>query len=260
MSAQLTRPVLKSLKSAIRRGAGRFGYEIVRRGRASPPHYLAADPAYRPIIEAVRPYTMTSYERIGAVIDAARHISRRGVAGAVVECGVWRGGSIMAAAMALQQEGDLRDLYLFDTFAGMTAPTEADVSVRGENARERFSAGDHGADQTWCYASLEDVQRNLAQLGYPAGKIHFVKGDVLETLPARAPPGPIALLRLDTDWYESTRRELETLYGALQTGGVLIIDDYGHWGGSRKAVDEYFGDAAPLLCRIDYTGRIVVKP
>lgn len=249
--------MLQSLKATIRQGASRLRHRIV--SKDAPPHYLMSDDAYRSIIETVAPYTMTSPERIAAVVDAVRYVSRRRIEGAIVECGVWRGGSAMAAALALQQEGDIRDLHLFDTFEGMTAPTEADVNFRGLDARDQFVARSGGTDKNWCYADLEDVRRNFALLGYPADRIHFVKGDVLETLPVSA-PGRIALLRLDTDWYESTRREMEALYPNLASGGVLIVDDYGHWAGSRKAVDEYFAGAGPLLSRIDYTGRMAVKP
>ena len=73
-------------------------------------------------------------------------------------------------------------------------------------------------------------------------------------------PGEIALLRLDTDWYKSTQHELIHLYPLLVGSGVLIIDDYGHWQGAKKAVDEYFSDKKILLNRIDYTGRISIKP
>ena len=251
--------MLKAVKSAMQKGANFFGYQIVSRKSQPPVHYLMRDPSYNEIISTVEPFTMTSCERIAAVIDATRYITRRGIPGAIVECGVWRGGSMMAAALTLQEEQDVRDLYLFDTFGGMTQPTDDDVGFRGDDARKRFVADNEGTDKGWCYASIDDVKRNLGRLRYPEDRIHFVPGDVLQTLPHKE-PDRIALLRLDTDWYESTRHEMESLYDKLVTGGVLIIDDYGHWGGSRKAVDEYFGAAAPLLSRIDYTGRIAVKP
>jgi O-methyltransferase len=103
------------------------------------------------------------------------------------------------------------------------------------------------------------VRATLLETGYPAERLHLHRGPVEETLP-RQSPGPLALLRLDTDWYKSTLHELEHLYPLLAGGGILIIDDYGHWQGARRAVDEYFADSPPLLLnRIDYTGRIAVK-
>jgi uncharacterized heparinase superfamily protein len=101
----------------------------------------------------------------------------------------------------------------------------------------------------------------MTTTGYPADRVRLVKGVVAQTIPTAA-PASIALLRLDTDFYESTRHELEHLYPRLSSGGVLIIADYGHWQGARQSVDEYFGTLpdAPLLARIDYTGRIAIKP
>jgi predicted O-methyltransferase YrrM len=108
---------------------------------------------------------------------------------------------------------------------------------------------------------LADVQANLRSTGYPVERMRFVVGDVADTVPREAPER-IAILRLDTDWYASTRHELEHLYPRLAVGGVLIVDDYGHWEGARLAVDEFLErTSAPILLnRIDYTGRIGVKP
>jgi hypothetical protein len=215
------------------------------------------------LIEFVRPYTLTTPERIYALAQACRYIVQAGIAGAVVECGVWRGGSSMVAARTLRSlgAGD-RELYLYDTFAGMPKPTDADLDVKGRPAIDRFQRSQTGDDSSsWDAASLDDVKSNLGRTGYDPSKVHYVRGKVEETLPAQA-LARIALLRLDTDWYESTRHELETLWPRLEPGGVLIVDDYGYWKGSRKAVDEYFGkqQQAILLSRIDSTGRLAIKP
>ena len=207
---------------------------------------------------------MTSAERIEALVNAVRYIVANAVPGDVVECGVWRGGSSMAAALTLKQLGDeQRHLYLYDTFEGMSAPTVEDVALDGASASSTFAVQrlSDGSSQ-WCRAPLDEVRTNLESTGYPADRLHYVKGKVETTLPATMPSGTIALLRLDTDWYESTRHELEHLYPRLAHGGVLIIDDYGHWAGARKAVDEYFTAHPPalLLNRVDYTARIAVKP
>ena len=171
---------------------------------------------------------------------------------------VWRGGSTMAAALTLQKENDIRDLYLFDTYAGMSAPTDSDVDHAGIPAMGRYVESAVGGQSQWCYASLEDVRANLAATGYPQDRCHFIKGDVLKTLPCEQPK-EIAVLRLDTDWYESTLHELTHLYPKLSQRGIVIIDDYGHWQGCRKAVDEFFSKQGPFLCRIDYTGVAGVK-
>jgi len=216
-------------------------------------------PLDRETLELVRPLTMTSPERVAALCEAARYVSRAGIAGAVVECGVWAGGSMLAAARTLIAEGDTeRDLYLFDTFTGMTEPTEHDVSLRGEHASDVLGRMDPNDPRL--SSPLEIAQRVMAVSTYPADRVHFVKGRVEDTVPDQAPE-QIALLRLDTDWYESTRHELEHLFPRLAIGGVLIIDDYGHWQGARKAVDEYFAarEERIFLQRIDYTGRIAIR-
>lgn len=168
----------------------------------------------------------------------------------------------MAMAYALLSRGVTdREMYLFDTFEGMSSPTEVDLDYAGRSAKNKFErtrTADDRAD--WCAASVQDVLANLAHTGYPSERLHLVQGKVEDTLPDAAPE-EIALLRLDTDWYESTKHEMETLYPRLTPGGVLIVDDYGHWQGSRQAVDEYLeGHGVHLLLnRIDYTGRIAIK-
>ena len=161
-------------------------------------------------------------------------------------------------ALTLLAVGDTkRPLYLFDTFEGMSAPSEHDV--RAEDNRPAAELLERStSSKIWCRASIEDVSANMAMTGYPPENVTFCKGMVEDTLPAKA-PDKIAILRLDTDWYDSTRHELNELFPRLAPGGVLIIDDYGYWAGARKAVDEYFADRPILLSRIDQTGRIAIK-
>ncbi|MQA97941.1 MAG: macrocin O-methyltransferase [Streptosporangiales bacterium] len=216
--------------------------------------------AERAIIDAVRPYTMTGNDKLHALITATRYIHDHAVPGAVVECGVWRGGSMQAVARTLDMSGDhSRDLYLFDTFEGMTEPSDHDTRHDGRSAAQLLAASDRTAG-VWAQASLADVQEGFAQVPYPADRVHYVQGSVEETVPGEA-PDRIALLRLDTDWYESTRHELDHLYPRLVSGGVLILDDYGYWKGARKATDEFLERTGErlLLIRIN-TGRIAVKP
>lgn len=225
------------------------------------------DESERAILSRVRPLTMTSIERILATIDATRYVASRGVPGSLVECGVWRGGSVLAMILTLQNLGiDDRDIYLYDTFAGMTEPTAVDVSAQDGPAlpawKEAAAQGRRAWD--WAFApdvyGLEQVRTAVLSSGYPESRMHFVAGPVEETIPGVA-PNSIALVRLDTDWYESTRHELVHLYPRLESHGVLLIDDYGHWRGARRAVDEYFSEhpPRPMLGRIDYTGRIALK-
>jgi O-methyltransferase len=214
-------------------------------------------PDFWALQKQVAPYTQTSPERLFVLRDAVHHIANAKIPGDVVECGVWRGGSSMMAALAMQETNDFRKLWLFDTFEGMPEPGEHDRDYTGTDSKieyERRRAQEGG----WNVASLEDVQANLARTGYDDRLLRFVKGPVEESIPATAPE-QIALLRLDTDFYESTRHELEHLWPRVSQGGVLIIDDYGHFEGARKAVDEYFETTPLLLTRIDYTGRMAVK-
>jgi len=215
------------------------------------------------LCNAVSPFTMTSPERIIALANLVTYIVERKIQGAIVECGVWRGGSMMTIATTLLTHSQTkRDLYLFDTFSGMAAPTDADVTFNGQPAATLLAKTPVKAGKNvWCIASIEDVSTNLGTTAYPESRIHLIKGKVEDTIPGEA-PDVIALLRLDTDWYESTRHEFEHLYPRLVSGGVLIIDDYGHWKGTRKATDEYFAGLSvkPLLHRVDYPCRVCIKP
>jgi hypothetical protein len=251
---------LFSLLRPLRNLARRFGVDVI----PYPPVVKGLDERTARTIDAVRPYTMTSDLRVAALCDAVRYVVNSRIPGDIVECGVWKGGSMMAAARTLIESGDrTRHLHLFDTFEGMTTPTDDDVAVTGESASELMARSDiarEDAESVWCFASLDVVKQAMASVGYDNSRIHYVMGRVEDTIPASA-PGAIALLRLDTDWYESTRHEMIHLFPRLSVGGVLILDDYGHWLGARRAVDEYLRDHdVPLfLQKIDYSGRYAVK-
>jgi hypothetical protein len=246
------------------------GYKIVQAPAAKPPapKPRAAKPEFPahydemalPILRAARPYSMTGNEKQYALYLATRHVVRYAIPGAIVECGVWRGGSMHVVARTLLAIGDTsRDLYLFDTFEGMTPPTERDVTYDGRPVTELLATRPRTA-RIWAIAGLEDVQQGFEEIPYPSERIHFVKGPVESTLPGQA-PDRIAILRLDTDWYESTRHELECLYDRVPSGGVVIIDDYGTYRGSREAVDEFIDrTGARLLLLPIGQGRIAVKP
>jgi O-methyltransferase len=243
------------IKNVLRRALRRFGYDLVR---SPSPDFSDTDLA---LIREVQPYTLTTPERLFALVRATEHIVRHRVPGEIVECGVWRGGSMMAVARTLMRLGDTgRGLYLFDTFEGMPSPSEADLHFTGRAAEALLRGPRSIDDGNWAYAPLQAVRTAVLGVGYDPDKIRFVVGKVEDTVPAQAPE-QIALLRLDTDWYESTRHELIHLLPRLVSGGVLIIDDYGHWLGARKAVDEYFGEQGVdiLLNRVDYSARIGVK-
>lgn len=251
------------MRQLIKNAFRAIGYDVSRhrpgKPRQWPPDVSRQDCA---ILERVSAFTMTSVERQVALIQAVRHIVHNNIAGSFVECGVWRGGSSMVVALTLIQEGDTsRDLYLYDTFAGMTPPRDVDKSTDGTLAQAHLDSDADKSTWFWAVAGLEDVQRNMRSTGYPQDRLHYVEGPVETTVPAQAPTGKIALLRLDTDWYESTHHELVHFFPLLCEGGILIIDDYGDWAGARKAVDDYLAECGRTfyLHRIDNTGRLLVK-
>lgn len=251
-------------------GSSGQAVEPPKQGVAHAPEELPPDFSIeeRETWHAVRPYTMTSPERVISLVRAVQYLERYHIRGAFVECGVWRGGSMMVAARTLLRNGSAdRDLFLFDTFSGMPAPAETDVDLYGragsavlEEAR-RLEPEEQAEHHTLAQCPLEVVRANLLSTGYPDNKLHFVEGRVEDTIPERAPE-QIALLRLDTDWYESTRHELTHLFPRLSRHGILVVDDYGYWRGARRAVDEYFERTGEIvfLNRVDFTGRIAVRP
>jgi O-methyltransferase len=248
------------MKRLLKAALARAGWELARTTDRDAQALADLSAADRQIIQRVSPFTMTSLERRASLLGAVDHIVKHRIEGDIVECGVWRGGSMMAVALALMARGDTsRHLYLYDTFEGMSEPTPHDKALSGELAQEQLERTDR-EHPLWAVAGLEDVKANLASTGYPAERIHYVQGKVEDTIPATLPQR-IALLRLDTDWYESTRHELQHLYPLLAQHGPLIIDDYGHWQGARQAVDEYFANAAEpvFLHRVDYTARLHIK-
>jgi O-methyltransferase len=206
--------------------------------------------------------SMASKERLFATLMACRHVARHDIEGDFVECGVWRGGNAMIAADIFSRACKPAKVYLFDTFAGMTEPTMHDIeTTTGEQASARYAREKKDTYNDWCFASLEEVQRNFRDAGLLSDYVRMIPGDVLETLSNEDNlPKHVSILRLDTDWYESTKKELEVFWPRLQPGGIIMVDDYGHWGGARKAVDEFFeGRDRPFFQYIDYTGRLAVK-
>jgi len=209
--------------------------------------------------ESVRLLTLTGPERIKVLADAVRYLVAASVPGAMVECGVWKGGSMMAVAYTLQDlEAADRDLYLFDIFEdAMPRATEVDVTRDGTRLKDEADAQ---AAPYWNFATEAEVKSNMTSTGYPDSLVNFVRGPVEQTLSERAPE-QCALIRLDTDLYESTKHELESLYPRLAHGGVIIVDDYGSHQGVKKAVDE-FNTSLPkplFFVRVDEAGRVAVK-
>jgi len=190
-------------------------------------------------------YSKANMQRMAAMESALRVIDENNIEGDIVECGVWRGGHIILARIV----SPFRVCWLYDTFDGMTPPGPFDRKTNGKMPPKK------ALNHHWTRATLEEVMGNFCIEGlYDQTKLVFVVGDVAKTLlDHNNLPDKIALLRLDTDWYESTKIELEVLFPRIVPGGILIVDDYGHWQGARKAVDEYLGHRVSKLDRIDYT-------
>jgi O-methyltransferase len=216
------------------------------------------------VIRSSSEISMTSTERLWALLKAVEYLEENKICGDIVECGVWRGGSSFLVASELAHRNSLnRGIWMFDTFQGMNSPSEHDARFDLKPARQILEEDldSRATSNNWGVASLEMARSNLLRSGYPEHKMHFVQGEVEVTLRAQAPQ-KIALARLDTDWYESTKTELDVLMPRMVRGGVVIVDDYGHWLGARKAVDEFLDSTnpLPLVNRIDYTGRMWVVP
>lgn len=225
------------------------------------PKDLQNENVFYKIYEKCKPFTMTSPERMFSLHKAVEYIIGHKIEGDFVECGVWKGGSAMMMAHSLLLSNTQRDIYLYDTFEGMSEPNEKDKDLHGNSADKLLKESNKYSDRSiWCYSTLEQVQQNIYSTNYRKDKIHFVKGKVEETIPNTVPQ-KIALLRLDTDWFDSTYHELIHLYPLLSNKGILIIDDYGHWEGARKAVDQYFKEKNifPLMHRIDYLEEFCKK-
>ena len=179
-------------------------------------------------------FTLLSYRRMQNLFNLAREVAS--IEGDIVECGCYNGGSAAILARASQKR-----IWLFDSFEGLPAPTKED----GQATIDRYSVG-------WDKGSIEKVHQAFSLLGVPQVRYICVKGWFQETLP-KSSIGKIALLHVDADWYESVKLVLGRFYHDIQPGGYIVIDDYGHWEGCRKAVDEFLASINPAvqLRRVD---------
>ncbi len=247
------------------------GFELTRKKHTTKePVPVDLDKAFVDILsefkfsKGVSPVLYSTYKSIEYVV-------KNNIPGDLVECGVAQGTQVMMIAYALMKFGVTdRDIYLYDTFGGMTEPhPEFDFKV-GRNktllpgdpdSTRKYWDAKKGADFVdWCYCPLDKVKENVFSTGYPAERFKFVKGSVMDTLP-KAKHQNIAFLRLDTDFYDSTKAELSYLYDFVPCGGVVTLDDYGAWDGCRKAADEFFQERKifPMLHRTNVKERVFVK-
>ena len=213
------------------------------------------------LISTCLEYSMTSPVRMWSLVGALKYIETQNISGDLIECGVWKGGNLLLFDAYRKESKFRRQIYGFDTFDGMSEPTEHDIDFLGLDAKIAMSNQKKSelVHNILAVCSLETVEKNLKKYG-AAEYTTLIKGKVEDSLMvSKNLPNKIAILRLDTDFYESTKIELEILYPLLQTGGILIIDDYGHFKGAKKAVDEYFEGKDIWLHYVDYTCRLVYK-
>ena len=222
-------------------------------------------------------YSMTGRIRMSLLIKIIEYLKKQNIDGDIIECGVWKGGNLICAQAYLNHLNLKKNIIGYDTFEGMTEASEYDVQeiqieskdqnnldsiLRKRVALETMSVTDKHTNEgknIWAYSSIEEVKHNI-KVKVPNNNIKLIKGPVEETLLVQDNlPEKISLLRLDTDFYNSTKIELEILFPRLIKGGFLIIDDYGHWKGSRKAVDDYFNKEMPFVHFVDETCRLIIK-
>ena len=220
------------------------------------------------LVELCTKFSLTSPNRLFSLLSAIKHVDNNNLEGDFVECGVWKGGNlIMFQKMIEKLKIKDKKIYGFDTFEGMSEPTDidrdADGFLGGLKAEHYMKSQkkDVNIDNIHAYAPIDLVKNNFINNTENADNLFLIKGKVEETLKIEKNlPKKISILRLDTDWYESTKIELELLYPRLVKNGVLIIDDYGEWSGSRKATNDYFKNKKIAMFKIDRPARLLFKP
>jgi hypothetical protein len=199
------------------------------------------EPGFFEVYKSCGDYTLTPLKAMYAIYEAACYVAKAKIPGDFVECGVWKGGSSMIVAHAfLQFNASARRLYLYDTFEGMPeiGSRDADLGTGPFQLAMNITTLLRGGHSGVFYAPLEEVQKNMETTGYPSDRVVLVKGLVENTMPGTI-PDQVSLIHLDSDLFQSTYHELTHLFPRLSKGGVLIIDDYGNWKGSREATDRY---------------------
>ena len=246
------------IKDIIKKSLSFFDYNLINENQK----IIELTHNEKELIDLVKSYSMTPQIRIYNLIKALKHINHKKILGDYVECGVWKGGNIILFKKIIELTNDSnRKIFAYDTFEGMTEPDKNDFDIsKNLNAKILMNKDKEKKTNIWGVCSLEDVKNNIQSNVKNIDNIRFIKGPVEKTLDIQDNlPEKISLLRLDTDWYSSTRKELEILYKKVSPGGIIIIDDYGHWGGSKKAVDEFFLNKYVWMHYVDYACRLIIK-
>ena len=233
-------------------------YEIKTRRAHELKFYEGLPSEFKSIFVKVKECTMLSRERLFDFYTSIKYVLDKKIPGDVIEIGCWAGGNIGLARMAIDaqiEDATERKVYGFDTFTGHQKPSEDEVDIWGKNQAERF---EEFRGEPWGMVGIEEVKNNLMRIVGRLDGIKLVKGRIEDTAELNAPSN-ISILRIDVDWYEPTLTSLEKFYPLLSPGGILIIDDYGHHSGSKKAVDKFFEGIPMKFFHIDYSCISAVK-
>ena len=192
------------------------------------------DATFLKYYEICRVRTMLSTEALYDLWWSVKYICENDMRGDIVEMGVWQGGALELVALALNEFKGNNGIVGFDTFEGHPMPEAEEIDIWGNNMQDKFNEVTNNGEK-WAFADYDSVEKNLKSI---YSNVKLIKGVVDETVDT-SDINEISILRLDMDWYEPTKVALEKLCGKIQKGGVLIIDDYGHHSGAKKATDEY---------------------
>lgn len=249
------------IKNLINKIINHVGYRIIsNNSNIIKELYFELDSSVAPFI---KPNTMLNDLRLKNIVDIVQYICRNNVEGAVVECGVWKGGSVALMAHTMLQEKKVKSLHLFDAFDEICEP---DAAVDGDRAVQEVGGLQNATGKL---QSVKGIYNNdviggagndelvkdliLNKIKFPENQLFIHKGWFQDTLPLATNIDKIAFLRLDGDWYASTKVCLDYLYDKLVVGGVIAIDDYGAYEGCKKAVDEFCENKNifPLKLQVD---------
>ena len=246
----------------------KFGYRLIKiqKNKNWSEDFVGISQFEKKTLETCSNFSMTGFDRMFFLIKAINQIHIDNVEGDFVECGVWRGGNLILFQKLIEKLNiKNKKIFAYDTFEGMTTPGNSDFSVNNEKALNiinnlKKKNIDPAKNIVLAKCDLENVKYNYYKNTKKNNNLILIKGDVEKTLKIKKNlPKKISILRLDTDWYKSTKIELETLFPLLSKNGILIIDDYGYWKGSKKAVDNYFKKKQINLIKIDFTSRYLFK-
>ncbi len=209
------------------------------------------------ILKKSENYINASLPNRWGIIQSLQHVKRNKIKGDIVETGVFHGGGIIFLNDILKYLKLKKTIWGYDTFEGIPNINLKKDRILGSKKIKHVKKSDN-MDKNM-YPTLDTVKNNLKKNNVK-NQINLIKGDTKKTLKINKHlPKKISFLRLDTDFYESTLNELKTFYPKISKNGILMIDDYGHHVGCRKAVDEYFKNKKIWLHRIDYTARLIIK-